>query len=225
VSNSRRTIALGAFAVVIASMWSSSVVAANLGQKDDFEATLGGWQVGSSGTGQSPRLETTGGPAGAGDGYMRLQSFGNVGALGKLVVFNQSTWSGPYTSFDAISMDLANLGQSTVQMRIALTDTGGGQFVYEDPIMLAPGGQWRDATFVLDADNFVSLTGGNFATALNNIREIRLLHSANAGGIVGDTFAATVGVDNIEAVIIPEPGIALTCAVAAVAMLGRRRRA
>ena len=223
VSISRQSIAPGLCALLVATMWSATAVAANLGQKDDFEATLGGWQVGSAGTGGSPTLQTTGGPSGAGDGYMRLNSTGGIGALSKLVVFNQSSWGGPYTSFGAISMDLANLGQSTVQMRIALTDTSGGVFIYEDPIVLPPDGQWRDALFVLDPGNFTN--GANFATGRNNIREIRILHSASAGSIVGDTFAATVGVDNIEAVVIPEPGTAFLVAVGAVALWGRRHRA
>ena len=222
-SISRHPIAQALCAVFIAALFSATAFAANLGQKDDFEATLGGWQVGSASPGGSPTLQTTGGPSGAGDGYMRLNSTGGIGALSKLVVFNQGSWSGPYTSFGAISMDLANLGQTTVQMRIALTDTTGGVFIYEDPIVLPPDGQWRDALFVLDPENFTN--GANFATGRTSIREIRILHSASPGSIVGDTFAATVGVDNIEAVVIPEPGTAFMLALAAVAMLGRRRGA
>jgi hypothetical protein len=211
----------GLAALGIVATCSSAAVAANLGQKDDFEATLGGWQVGSSGTGGSPTLQTTGGPGGAGDGYMRLNSTGGFGALSRLVVFNQATWTGPYTNFDAISMDLANLGQSTVQMRIALK-SGLNEFVYSDPIVLAPNGQWTDALFILEPARFTN--GANFAAGRNNITEIRLLHASTPTS-VGDTFAATVGVDNIEAVIIPEPGTGLVCAAAAMAMLGRRRRA
>src|SRR5687768_11773893 len=131
---SRGTFAGALIALIVGGACSPATLAASLGQKNDFEdGGLAGWQVGSAGTGTSPLNVSSGGPAGTGDAFMRLTSTGGAGALSRLVVFNQSTWSGPYTSFDAISMDLANLGTTQVQMRIALQDTAFSQHVSTQP--------------------------------------------------------------------------------------------
>jgi hypothetical protein len=212
--------------LVVIAFSPSCAFAVTKGQKDDFEnGTTQSWRVGSRGTGGgSPVNVATGGPGGASDNYMRLTSTGSFGALSKLVVFNDSQWTGPYDSTVAgVSMQLANFGATALKMRIALQDNSFNTYVSK-AFDLAPDGQWRTASWVLNTADFTSPTGGNINTGRNGIREVRILHSVGGSGLTGDPIAATVGVDNITATAVPEPGVAGLAAVGMLAALGRRRR-
>jgi hypothetical protein len=217
-------------ALVTAGLWPLCASAVTQGQKDDFESgTTQGWQVGAAGSGgPSPVNVTSGGPGGATDNYMRLTSTGTFSALSKLVAFNTSQWTGAYdNSVGGISMQLANFeagpsGNTTLQIRIALRDASFNQYVSR-AFPLPADGQWHTATWNLNPTDFPSISGGNINTGRNNILEMRLMHSLGGTSFTGDTIAAIVGVDNITALPVPEPGVAGLAIVGLLAMQRRGR--
>src|SRR6516164_4335602 len=73
----------------------------------------------------------TGGPAGAGDAFLRITSTGTSGAGSRLAVLNDQQWSGGQTyspSVAGISMDLENLGSTSLTVRLAFQDTSANTY-------------------------------------------------------------------------------------------------
>ena len=98
------------------------LLAISLSTLDNFEdGTALGWSEGA-GSSNPPTHVTDGGPAGAGDGFVRNVS-GGFGAGSRLAMFNESgQWTGDYVSAGVTRIDaqLANFGTSPLAMRIAI---------------------------------------------------------------------------------------------------------
>ncbi|MBX6313936.1 MAG: hypothetical protein IRY99_13620 [Isosphaeraceae bacterium] len=185
-----------------------------LGQIDTFEdGTTQGWSNGPSAP--APPLNIpSGGPAGVGDHFLQVTSNGSSGAGGRITVFNRDQWAGDYIAagVGAVEMDLRNLGDTPLSMRIALKigiGMGSAGFASTTPFDLPADGQWYHAVFTLD---MASLTRLNSTTLtleglLSNVAEFRILH-ATAPALNGTRIASQVGIDNIRAlpVPVPEPG-------------------
>lgn len=189
-----------------------------IGQVDDFEdGTTQGWQInllglGSPPAGALPVNIASGGPTGADDNFLRLTSLGGSGSGSRLSVINTAQWKGNYLAagVGAIEMNLNNLGQSDVFLRLMLADPTVGppsNIAFSSNAIFIPGGSgWAQRTFSLSP---VDLTAGlgSIAAALSNATELRLYHSPNASFPNPTTpiaaISAVVGVDNIRAV--PEP--------------------
>jgi hypothetical protein len=201
------------------------------GQVDDFEdGTLRNWHMGPN----NPTPESnvsSGGPAGANDNYMRLVSNGG-GAGGKMVVFNDlQQWSGDFLAaqVDEIQMQVNSFliapppagGQQTLDLRLILTGTSGVLCTVSD-VFVAPGSGWVTAHFPLNAAN---LTGGSLSV-LSSITEIDLVHSATPifTRQSSPPVIAQLGVDNVRAITVPEPGTAGGMAMAGVLSISNMRR-
>jgi hypothetical protein len=193
-----------------------------LGQIDTFENnTSAGWMIGDPldrnppVTGFTPpAIIPTGGPAGAGDHFLLLTADASR-AGGRITVFNRQQWAGDFlhAGVSLIAMDLKNfnpLGSASLPIRIAIkAGTGIGSTGYSSttPFLLPADGQWHHATFLLDP---TSLTASVPAppplnTLLSNVAEFRILSSPTPS-LNGNDVNAQVGVDNIAAPAIPEPG-------------------
>jgi PEP-CTERM motif-containing protein len=190
---------------------------------DDFEdGTTQNWVVGLLGAPSPvpPVNVTDGGPLGAGDNYMQLTSIGGAGAGSRLVAINLSQWAGNYTSlgFTSISMDLRNLGDTDLSIRLYLENPMGApptDDAVTDSILLPAGGDWTHATFDVSAAGLTALNG-SVATLLSNVTALRIMHSP-AAGFPPPAIAAVLGVDNITA--IPEPSTILLSALGLGALL------
>jgi hypothetical protein len=198
-----------------------------VGQIDTFEGTsTENWQVGSAGTGFSPLHVASGGPGGAGDGFMRVRSNGNQfgGAFSRLAVFNEQQWTGSWNGgFGGIRVDVTNLGATDVKLRLVLRDALNNTHVSKTPIDLPAGAGWRSGLWVLNGADFTS-SGSSLDAARANILEMRFVHhTADTGGLAGTIVLADIGVDNIEAVVIPEPGV-MGLVVGAMGLVVWRRR-
>lgn len=205
-----------------------------LNQVDTFESGLANWQnmAGLA----SVQL---GGPAGAADHFLRLATNGAAAGPGSLMIgFNQAQWVGDYTAqnITAIEMDLKNINYPNLgagmSVRIVLrTDVTGAStpaYVSNSVTVLADNA-WHHAVFALDAGNFTAVGSPpppSFASVLaGGNMDFRILHNPSAAAIGASTapIAGELGIDNIQAVGIPEPGSITLCGIALLIATGRYR--
>ncbi len=177
--------------------------ALTLGQIDDFQdATSQNWQFGLGLVGNV----ANGGPSGTGDRYIQYTSSGGFGAGSRMVVFNSSQWLGDYNSagITSIAMDLNDLSLQPLSMRLAFFLNSGTGYVSTTPFSLAANSGWQHTTFSLSAANFTAIgSPGDFSTFLSSFNgQLRILSSVSLS-LLGDPVAATLGIDNVQA--IPEP--------------------
>jgi len=167
----------------------------------------------------------SGGPTGAGDHWLRLETDGVSHPGGRPVTTNGSQWSGDYvaTNVYAVAADLANFGAEDLHIRFAIQGAGGERFVTTDAIVLSADANWYHLTFALDEADFTQVTGGSasFADVLFDVERIRFLVRELDPGWNGDETASVIGFDNIAN--LPEPGTLLLVG-AGLAWLGRPRR-
>src|SRR4029453_3320693 len=113
-------------------MLPSLMYGVTIGQVDNFEdGTTQNWVINLLGMGSPPpsTLPTnvpTGGPAGAGDNYLRLTSTGIPETAGSrlVAVQYQHQWAGNYIAagITAITMDVNNLGDTDHYLRVLFAD-------------------------------------------------------------------------------------------------------
>lgn len=197
-----------------------------LGQVDDFEdGTLHDWSNGGA-TNPNPATNVaSGGPGGAADNFMLVSANGQLGAGGKLVVFNSLQWAGNYLAagVDGISMQARNQGSTDLTLRLILSG-GAGSLSTVAPVELPAGGGWTTVSFPLASAN---LAGDSVNDVLAGVSELNLVHSPSVitSRAAAPGIEAQLGVDNITAGPVPEPGGGLGLAGVVAAMwLARRRR-
>jgi hypothetical protein len=177
-----------------------------LGMVDTFQgASSEGWASGVINP-TPPVVVADGGPDGAGDAFLRLNSSGGFGPGGKLVVFNGLQWAGNYTAagVSSIAMHLNNLGSTDLSLRLFLESaTPGVNSASLDPVALPAGGGWTRVRFAVDP---LSLSGPDPGAVLAKVGMLRLYHGS-AAAYPGEPISAQLGIDNVTAV--PEPGRAL----------------
>ena len=191
-----------------------------LGQVNDFESgNAQGWTNGPGAT--DPVNNSTGGPAGANDNFLRVSARGGGGAGSRLISYNRAAqWTGNYVAagVTGISMDVKNLGTTPLIMRIALQEQSTGvRFFSRNGQSLPADNAWHHMTFNLTATDLNS--GTNLTRALGRVFEIRVLHSPSAQ-FQGAAISSSFGIDNVTAV--PEPGLGAVLGMVASWVLTRR---
>ena len=126
-------------------------------------------------------------------------------------------------------MDLKNLGSASLPIRIALQKSSAGSgspgYVSTTAFSLAADGNWHHATFLIDAADLTGLNGaGPLSTFLTSIGDFRLL-SASSPSLIGDAISGQFGVDNIQALAMPEPSGILAAALGIACLISFARRA
>ena len=199
---------LFALAVLIPAFAIQTADAVTLGQIDDFED--GSTHLWSEG-GPSPNPPTnvaSGGPGGVGDNYLADTSTGIGTAGSKMVMSNTGRWSGDYISegIRGLRMMLANFGDTPLQMRIALEGPSATRYGSTEAFTLPADGAWYPVVFGLTESDLTNL--GGVATpdqVLASVGTIRLLAASAGPSWKGDSIAASIGVDDIEAVSVSVP--------------------
>lgn len=203
-----------------------------IGQTDTFEDGISSWFAGGGPFGQVPPVPPAvipdGGPRGSGDAYLQVTSSGQTDAPGsRLVAMNGTQWAGNYLTagVGAIQMDMINLGQTDLVMRLYFEDPIPGppmnEAVTTFAFELAAGSGWQRAVFPVGPSDFTVLAGSATA-ALSNTTILRLMHNPDAT-FPPPALAATVGIDNVAAV--PEPAVIwMTASGIAALLLARRFR-
>ncbi len=206
------------------------------GQVDTFESgTTLNWANGAPAADPTVQL---GGPGGALDHYLRIATNGVGGGAGSLMIaFNRIQWIGNYTTagVNAIDMDVRNFNvPGGMSVRVGLkTSTFGNAPGYVSLASLIPmDGLWHHVVFPLDSAGMVAVNGPpSLASVLaGGNGEMRILHNPNddLNGASTPPIAAQLGVDNVRAISVPEPGaLALTGLVIAwtVGSLRKARKA
>jgi len=192
-------------------MFSMTVSGATVGQIDTFQdGTTDNWFAGGLGMGQFPPVPphgVGGGQGGASDLYLVVTALGGDGPGSKLSVMNGSQWTGNFltSGISGIAMDLINLGQNTLNVRLQVEDPLFGPpadlAVSTNPFVLTPGNGWQHAFFSLTPGAFTALSG-SANVALSQTTLLRIIHSPTPD--VATAVVGVLGVDNIQAAV-PEP--------------------
>lgn len=205
-------------AAVLSLTASCAFGAVTLFQTDNFDS-LNGWTSGSPNP-NPPSILADSGPSGGGDSALRVLANGG-GAGGRLVTFNRSTWVGDFSGegITSITMDLRNLGTSSLSVRIAFNGPGGWWITAAESVPAFAG--WGNHAFNIQASALVASDGGtNAAATLAGVTEMRILHSPNPDH-TGAALSGTMLVDNVTAVPEPSALILLACSPL---FLKRKRR-
>jgi len=169
-----------------------------VGQIDNFEdGTTQGWSEGAVSP-NPPTNISTGGPAGTNDNYLRNVSTGGVGAGSKMVIFNQNQWLGNYTSQGIVAIRFnARVITSNLNLRIAMNGLGG-TISTTNSVLVTAGSGWNTVVIPIAQGDMQTVGGISVANTLSNCTDFRILHRTTPG-YTGDSVAATLEIDNIEA--------------------------
>lgn len=176
--------------------------AVTLGQVDDFEdGTVMGWTEGAVSP-NPPTNQFSGGPAGAGDNYLRNISSGGGGAGSRLVMFNQARWAGDYPAagVTGIEFQMANFGATTLHLRIAIQGASFTTWYASTTAVALPAdGVWYSASFGLTTSDLTNVGGlASLADVLVSVDTLRILSASAGPNWQGDAIAAILGIDNIQ---------------------------
>jgi len=198
-------------AAILCIRFCSDAAAITVGELDAFSSNLEGWTQGESSTASAGVTRvTSGGPAGAGDPFMRIVSDGS-GEHGRMVAFNTTgTWTGNYVvaGVSAVSMAVHNSGATDLRLRVAFgtnasPGAGGSWLSSLNPVNVPSGSGWTNVQFSTSAADLTRIQGAaSYNTIMSGVSTLRLLHSpapSNRGAFI----AATLGVDNITALAAP----------------------
>lgn len=191
--------------------------AVSVGMADTFESgSNGGWSMGAASL-NPPVVVGTGGPTGAGDGYLSLTSIGGAFANSRMTVIAGPQWAGDYTDsgIEGITMQVRNSGSTDLDLRLRLAGPASIFALSTTAVHVPAGSGWVSISFPLAPTD---LTGQAVAT-LADVQQLRLFHGSTAT-FPGERIVASLGVDNITAV--PEPAAAWLW-LAGLAAVGARR--
>jgi hypothetical protein len=185
--------------------------AITLGQLDTFTTGTDNW------IGSSPSL-AMGGPGGAADQFLRLQS--GPGFSPKMAARNITQWLGnyPLAGVDSVTLQVANFGVSAIELRVAVFGSAGQEFTSTVSSTIAADGVWRSFSFSLASSALTSVGANNdYAGAMAGVTNFMFRHNPGAPTGAGNhpNFTGVMGIDNVRAV--PEPTslavLAISCAV------------
>jgi hypothetical protein len=179
------------------------------GQLDTFQdGTTMGWSEGFNSP-NPPTNASTGGPGGAGDRFLRNASSGGFGAGSRQVTFNDAQWVGNFTTAGVTRLEaqMANLGSTTLHMRVALRGGPGfTSYASTAAAVLPADGVWRPVVFDLTAAAMSNVSGGadSLTDVLSNVMDFRVLSASSGPTFSGaDPIASTLGMDNVRALRLP----------------------
>lgn len=216
---------IGGFLLLLGSFSTRSAIGSiTFGQTDSFQSSDAlGWTRGLNAL-SYPSVVSSGGPSGAGDGYLSNVSTGTSSANSRMVMFNEDQWTGNYISAGVtlITAEMADSGPDPLSMRVAIQDNIGTDYASTNAVPLPADSQWHAVSFDMTASGLSHIVGSDSLTqSLSNVVDVWILSNINFPSIkpAGDAVAATLGVDDITAA--PEPTALLPLAAALV--LCRRR--
>ncbi len=223
-----RSITLSLFCAVV---MSTTALAGNplpFGMQDDFEdGSLQGWSS------KATLTNEPGGP-GASSRYLKITSDSNV-APGHLGAHNMEQWGGAWWNGEAtmsyiandvtaLAMDLNNMGDTDLALRVMVTTRSDGRWVSTNPLNLAAVSDWQHVIFSLAESDLTQVEGsGTWQGAMSDVVRWAIRHDPIGPDSHGNSpsIDATLGIDNITAV--PEPAT-MSLLLCGAGLLLRRKR-
>lgn len=159
---------------------------------------------------------------GAGDHALRVVSTGSSGPGGRLVTFNILHWTGDYISagVTSISMDLNNVGNTDLDIRLAVSGPGAA-YSTNASVFLPSASGWTSFVFPVDVADWAPAGGFNLNATLSAVSELRILNSSTPA-FMAVIEAGDLLVDNVTA--IPEPASLALFGLLGLAVRRRTRR-
>lgn len=194
-----------------------------VGHVDDFEDnSTQGW---SSEAGHE--IINDGGPGGVDDAYLQIiRPTPSAPYPFHLGTKNTTTWMGNYLSagIQAIAMDVKTIsitsGPTHLSLRIVLFGPGGA-FSSKEPVTVITDGDWQHIEFGLTRSDLVRILGAgagyqgtlpgvdDLTATLRNVSTLLIRHDSTPTptpvGQHPEHIMATLGIDNIEAILGPAP--------------------
>jgi hypothetical protein len=226
----------GSWALIAAAMLAlgpAPAVAAEI-HVDDFAISGQSWAGGSG-----PTFVPTGGPGGAGDGFLQIASTGANLATHT----EQPSWVGDYSALTAgtgslrLTADFRNATNSApLEMRVVLFGPGSttSRWTSSEAVVVPPDDQWRSYQFELAEAALTRVLGSaSYDALMSDVVRVMLRHDPTSPSAGGAGVAAMLGIDNVALVrstaIIPEPATYLVGGQALLLLVttvrpGHRRR-
>jgi hypothetical protein len=220
------------------------LAAVTLGQIQPFDDPVSGWVTGVGpmiGTPIDVPLNSTGGRTGDDDPYLNIIATGGTGPGSRLSAQNFDIWSGDYLAagVNQIRMDVRNFGSTDLALRLLFVEFNAAMepvsAAFTDAADIVGNSDWQMIAFDISPSALTAiptpfLPVANPLQTLGNTVELRLFHNPDPFFAVGmnPAVVGNLGVDNITAAFIPEPGtwsLLLGGFLAGVMQLRRRRRA
>jgi hypothetical protein len=195
----------------------------SLGHVDDFQdGSLMNWQSGAT-----LNNIANGGPMGAGDRFLKIDSDGGSGPGSRLGAFNSDQWGGNWIAagVDSVTGWFNNLGQTDLHLRITFFRFPGDQtrWTSTNAQTLAAGSGWTQMTFSAKEADLTQVMGTlDYNTVLSGVSRFMIRHQSGLPNAEGDPIVGSMGMDNITAV--PEPATVLTIALGLSALAARKRK-
>jgi hypothetical protein len=192
---SRWTLSLVVFALAAVSQ-----AQITLGQSDDFQdGTFMNWASGNVMTNVA-----TGGPTGAGDRFLQLESTGGLGAGGRLAMFNGSQWFGDWIAagVTAVSGWFRNFGATDVHLRLVFHDMDDlvTRWTSTQAQVVPAGSGWTFLTFsTLEQDLTRVLGNASYNATMVDVDRFMFRHQTGAPAAEGTPIATTFGFDELLA--------------------------
>lgn len=172
--------------------------AITLGQIDTFQdGTVMSWSGGAA-----PTNIATGGPAGAGDRFLRITASTPGGPGSRIGTHNNAQWGGNFAlaGVTVIEVDMRNEGAVPLEMRLVLMGQAATQWVSNNANVLPPDNQWHRVTFLIMESQMTQTVGAEtFQAVVGNLDRMMFRHDAGAPGNGGTQVTSQLGIDNIEA--------------------------
>ncbi|QEG37212.1 hypothetical protein [Bythopirellula goksoeyrii] len=165
---------------------------------DDFQLDLSGWTTG----GASVSYETTGGPAGVDDAFLRLES-----GFQNYATFNSNpAWTGDFTAVDAamVTADMmAAVGSAALSMRLVLFGPGvspstSSRWTSTVAVDVPADGIWRNYSFPLMESDLTRVLGTDtYQNLMSDVLRVMLRHDSGTPSAGGEPVDGDLGIDNI----------------------------
>ena len=192
-------------------------------QKDTFQdGTTDNWTNGPSG--DPLQVIANGGPAGAGDQYLKITSSSH------LATFNLTQWAGDYTANNVMDIGVdflnpnANTADHIAMMRIVLFGQSGSRWTSTNAVTVPTDNTWHHLVFSLRQSDLTQVVAGDtYASVIGNAERLMFRHDNGTIPSSGGTpFFGALGIDNVTAIATPEP-VGLIWLIAIATSLRRRR--
>ncbi len=213
------TIALFVYACAVARQADGQIT---IGLVSDFQdSTVQGWVSGPINPNPPTVAPNVHGPE---DHALEVVGTGVFGPGGRVVTFSILQWTGDYISagVTSISMDLKNVGNTHLDIPLAVAMPGGaGRFSTNTSVFIPAGSGWTNFVFPVDVADWTSAGGLNINATLSAVGELRILNSPTPA-FIAIIEAGDLLIDNITA--IPEPATLSLFALLGLAVRRHRMR-